>query len=451
MKNNFNNFSFYHIYPLGLCGANEKNDFITSPQKNLSKLYDWIPYIKSLGCNAIYLGPVFESSTHGYDTTDYFYVDRRLGNNEDLKKIILYFHENGIKVIFDTVFNHVGRDFWAFKDVQENREQSKFKDWFQNLKFEMKNQYGEPYTYDCWEGHMSLVKLNHNNPEVRQHLLMAAKFWIKELGADGLRIDAADCISLNFLKEINIYCKKLKPDFWIMGEIIHGDYRKWLSSGIFDSVTNYECYKGLYSSFNDKNLFEIAYSLNRQFGKDGIYNNHVLYNFVDNHDVNRISSTLIKPDHFFPLHALLFTIPGIPSIYYGSELGIEGKKTKESDKLLRPELNISEILDENKNIALVNSIKKFSKIRNESKALKYGNYIPLMTNHEQFVFARQFEDETYIIAINASENESIINFDFPYKGDFMIDLLNEKEVFKINGKITLNLWPNWARILKVER
>jgi cyclomaltodextrinase len=330
MKNNFNDFSFYHIYPLGLCGAPMKNDFETIENKDrFEQITDWISHIKSLGVNAIYLGPFFESSTHGYDTADYFKVDMRLGNNGTLKKLISEFHSNGIKVIFDAVFNHVGKDFWAFRDVQEKREFSEYKDWFQNLKFGKTNTYEEALIYDCWEGHMSLVKLNHDNQEVRQHLLNAAETWIKKLGADGLRIDAADCINISFLKEINSFCKKIKPDFWIMGEIIHGDYRKWLDNQIFDSVTNYECYKGLYSSFNDKNFFEIAYSLNRQFGCDGIYKNHILYNFVDNHDVNRIGSTLENKSHLYPLHALLFTIPGIPSIYYGSEVGIEGKKKKE--------------------------------------------------------------------------------------------------------------------------
>lgn len=309
-----NNAFFYHIYPLGLCGAPRQNDLNTPPVARLEKIYGWLDHIQSLGCNALYLGPLFESSSHGYDTADYYRVDRRLGSNEDLAKLTAECHRRGMKVILDAVFNHTGRDFWAFRDIQHHGGNSSYTGWYQNLHFNGHSPMGDPFQYESWAGHFSLAKLNLNHPDVKGHLFGAVRAWVEQFGIDGLRLDAADVMDHGFLQELSAFCRELRPDFWLMGEVVHGDYRQWANSRELDSVTNYEAYKSLYSSFNDANFFEIAYALNRQSGESGIYRGLKLYNFVDNHDVNRIASQLKNQAHLYPLYALYFTTPGIPSI-----------------------------------------------------------------------------------------------------------------------------------------
>ncbi|HAF48860.1 MAG TPA: alpha-amylase, partial [Anaerolineaceae bacterium] len=303
---------FYQIYPLGLCGAPERNDFGSPIEHRLTTLTPWLDHIQELGANAIYLGPVFQSSSHGYDTVDYYRVDRRLGDNESLAHFAELVHQRDMLLILDGVFNHVGRDFWAFKDLQNNGQNSAYRDWFHNLRFDQHSPKGDPFSYEGWQGHYDLVKLNLSHPDVRAHLFESVRMWKDQFGIDGLRLDAADCIDLNFLSALNRFTKSLNPQFWLMGEVVHGDYCQWVNAETLDSVTNYEAYKGLYSSLNDANYFEIAYGLNRQFGDHGVYQDKVLYNFVDNHDVDRVASKLKHPAHLFPLYLLLFTMPGIP-------------------------------------------------------------------------------------------------------------------------------------------
>lgn len=276
----------YNIYPLGFCGAPKENDF--KQEYRLDKIYGWIDHMKSMSVNALVFNPVFESSKHGYDTIDYKKIDCRLGDNESFKKICKTLHDNGIKIMLDGVFNHVGRDFFAFKDVQQNRENSRYASWFENLNFWNNSPYNDGFSYEGWAGYYDLVKLNLHNDEVVNYLLDCARFWIDEFDIDGLRLDAADCIDIEFFKKLKNVCKEKKSDFWLYGEITHGDYNHWANPDVLDSVTNYECYKGIYSSHNDHNYFEIAHSLNRQFANGGIYRNIYTYNFVDNHDVNRV-------------------------------------------------------------------------------------------------------------------------------------------------------------------
>ncbi|MBN1488210.1 MAG: alpha-amylase, partial [Anaerolineae bacterium] len=306
---------FYHIYPLGFCGAPLRNDFHSPAVPRLEQLYGWIGHLRELGVNALYLGPVFESTAHGYDTADYYRVDRRLGDNQVLAEVVAALHENGIRVVLDGVFNHVGRDFWAFRDLQQYGAQSAYRDWFLGVDFGQRSPYNDAFTYANWNGYYDLVKLNPHHPAVREHLFQAVEMWINEFDIDGLRLDVADCLDFGFMRDLSTLCKGLRPDFWLMGEVVHGDYRRWANAETLDSVTNYECYKGLYSSHVDRNYFEIAYALKRQFGAGGLYCDLPLYNFADNHDVNRVVSNLTKPEHLYSLYCLLFTMPGVPSIY----------------------------------------------------------------------------------------------------------------------------------------
>jgi glycosidase len=443
--------AFYHIYPLGFCGAPARNDFCSAPIPRLEKIYEWIPHMRSIGVNALYLGPVFEASAHGYDTVDYYHVDRRLGQDQTLSQLSTNLHCNGIRLILDGVFNHVGRDFWAFYDVRQHGPASPYCNWFQGLRFDGRSPYGDPFVYDGWSRHYDLVKLNLRNLQVKTHIFEAIRSWVQRFDIDGLRLDVADSLDLGFLQELRAFIHSLRPDFWLMGEVIHGDYRRWVNPATLDSVTNYECYKGLYSSLVDKNYFEIAYSLNRQFGPEGMYAGAPLYNFVDNHDVNRVASQLRNPAHLYPLYCLLFSMPGVPSIYYGSEWGLEAKRTDNNDSALRPCLDLSGLSANAPRPELVHFITRLAKIRRESPALKYGDYCQLFVAPEQFAFARRCAEECIVVALNAAASPA--RFDLPMRcpASKAIDLFDPDVHFSVSegNLIVDSVPPCGARIFRL--
>jgi len=440
---------FYHIYPLGMCGAPKNNDFCSSAGYGLLSIVKHIPRLLSLGINVLYIGPLFESSSHGYDTVDYYHVDRRLGNNNDLKEFVKILHEDGISVILDGVFNHTGRDFFAFKDVKEKKEKSQYANWYSNINFSQNNEYNDGFSYEGWEGHMGLVKLNLGCRDARDHLFGAVKYWIEEFDIDGLRLDAANVISIDFLKELSSFSKNLKKSFWLMGEIVEGDYRIFAHEGCLDSVTNYDLYKSLWSSFNDQNIYELSRVLKKEFSNSGLYKELALYNFTDNHDVNRIASLLKEQANLFPLYGALFCVPGIPSIYYGSEYGVYGKRSEYTDYELRPawEDNWSET---NLGRNLFKEICRFSKIRRESEALKNGDYCELLASYDQIIsFSRETDNETIIVVINIAQEkkECILNNKMIGNSNW-IDLLSEEKFIAKNNILEILLYPSWLRILK---
>ena len=216
---------FYHIYPLGLTGAPKQNSY-GEPEHRLNTLLPWIAHIKEIGCNAIYIGPLFESVGHGYETTDYKKLDSRLGTNEDLAAFVEECHSQGVKVIFDGVFNHTGRDFFAFQDIKKNRENSRYKDWYRNVNFWGNNEFNDGFSYENWGGYDLLAKLNQQNPEVRDYIGDVIRFWVKEFDVDGIRLDAADVLDFEYMKALRQVANEVKPDFWLMGEVIHGDYNR---------------------------------------------------------------------------------------------------------------------------------------------------------------------------------------------------------------------------------
>lgn len=432
---------FYHIYPLGFCGATLENNE-NQPVNRIEKVIEWIPHLKELGINAIYFGPVFDSLTHGYDTSDYTKIDNRLGSNSDFKKVSDELHKNGIKVVLDGVFNHVGRGFWAFKDVQQNGQGSRYCSWFSGIDFSRQSPMGDAFNYNSWEGHPALVKLNLQNQEVCEHLLSAVGGWIDEFDVDGIRLDAADCVDMNFFRQLVDFTKNKKKDFWLMAEIIHGDYTRWANPNLLNSVTNYECYKGNWSSHNDKNYFEIAHSLNRQFGKGGVYSNIFCYNFVDNHDVIRLASIIKNKNHLQNVYTLMFTMPGIPSIYYGSEWAITGDKSN-CDQNLRPCLDLNNI--PNADFELENHIKKLARIRTKLVAFKSTNYEQVIVRNEQFVFKRENENKSVYVALNLADAPYTV--EFPCTSTTLVDLLSGEKIPVSNNKATVQIAPFSSMIL----
>ena len=316
---------FYQIYPLGLCGAPFHND--GKLEHRILKVIDWIPHMRKLGINAIYFCPVFESDNHGYNTRDYKKIDVRLGTNEDFKKVCDELHANGIRVVLDGVFNHVGRGFTQFRDVLTYREKSWYKDRF-NISFEGNSHYNDGLWYEGWEGNYDLVKLNLRNDAVVDHIFDAVRYWVEYFGIDGLRLDVAYCLDNDFVRRLRSFTDSLKEDFYLIGEMLHGDYNLKIGPGMLHSCTNYECYKGIHSSFNSMNMFEICHSLMRQFGSDPwcLYTGRHLLSFADNHDVSRIATILNNKKHLPLVYGMVFGMPGIPCVYYGSEWGMEGDK-----------------------------------------------------------------------------------------------------------------------------
>ena len=394
---------FYQIYPLGFCGAPFEND--GNLQHRLKRVEEFIPHIKKLGCNAIYFSPLFESDTHGYNTRDYRSIDVRLGTNEDMKALCRSLHENGIKVVLDGVFNHVGRGFWAFKDVLEKRWDSPYKDWF-HISFDGNSNYNDGLWYEGWEGHYDLVKLNLRNPAVVQHIFESIKLWIDEFDIDGLRLDVAYCLDRDFLKQLRHFTDSLKEEFVLIGETLHGDYNQIMNDEMLHSVTNYECYKGLHSSFNSMNLFEIVHSLLRQFGPENwtLYKGKHLLSFVDNHDVTRVASILNEERHLPLIYGIAFGMPGIPCVYYGSEWGMKGDKSQ-GDPALRPEVTEPEWNE------LTDVIAAMAKAKRGSKALNYGDFRSLVLTNRQCVFERCFEDRRIMVAVNADQQPFVGHFD----------------------------------------
>ena len=394
---------FYQIYPLGFCGAPFENDGVL--EHRILKVNDWIPHIEKLGANAIYFSPVFESDTHGYNTRDYSKIDTRLGTNEDFQSVCKNLHKAGIKVVLDGVFNHVGRGFWAFQDVLEKRWDSPYKDWF-HISFDGNSNYNDGLWYEGWEGNYDLVKLNLRNEDVIQHIFSCIKGWVEEFDIDGLRLDVAYCLDHDFLRRLRSFCDGLKPDFFLVGETLHGDYNQWMNDSMLHSVTNYECYKGLYSSFNSMNMFEINHSLLRQFGPDNwtLYKGKHLLSFVDNHDVTRVASILSNENHLPLIYALAFGMPGIPCVYYGSEWGAKARK-EEGDPALRACYEKPEWND------LTTFISKLAEAKKHSNALNYGDFRSVLLTNRQCIFERKTDSERVLVAINADDQPFMEHFD----------------------------------------
>ncbi len=393
----------YQIYPLGMCGAPFEND--GQQEHRILQVLDWIPHLQKLGVTAVLFNPLFESDTHGYNTRDFRKVDVRLGTNEDFRRVCDALHEAGIRILLDGVFNHAGRGFGPFEDVLQKRGESAYKDWFY-LNLNGNNGYNDGLWYEGWEGNYDLVKLNLDNEAVRSYLLESVSMWMDTFGIDGLRLDVAYMLNRNFLKALRWHVDRKKPDFYLIGEILGGDYKQIVNPEMCNSATNYECCKGLWSSFNSMNLFEINHSLIRQFGSDPwcLYRGMHLLSFADNHDITRLASVLTNPAHLPLVYAMMFGMPGIPCIYYGSEWGIKGRK-EDGDPCLRPKVEQPEWN------GLTDWIAKLSGAKTSSEALCYGDFRSILLTNRQCIFERKSEHERVLVAINADGAEYTAHFD----------------------------------------
>ena len=420
---------FYHIYPLGLCGAPKTNPY-GDEEHRLRELWPWVEHLERLGVTGLYIGPLFESGSHGYDTTDYRRLDRRLGSNADLKDFVRHCHDHGIRVVLDAVFNHSGRDFFAFRDLKERREQSAYKEWYCGVNFWNNNEFGDGFSYDNWGGYNLLAKFNLRNPQVVNYHLETVRYWVSEFDIDGLRLDTADVLDFDFMRALRGLANSVKPEFWLMGEVIHGEYQRWVNPGMLHAVTDYALHKALFSGHNDHNYFEIAHTLNR-FMQNGI-DCRTLYSFVDNHDVERIHTKLNDKRQWLPVHILLFCLPGIPSVYYGSEFGIDGRKTRGgSDDEIRPCLKLNELLSEEN--PCLEIIRALGQLYREEKTLARGDYQQLVLTTKQYAFRR----DDILVAVN--NDGCACELSIPCADGVYHGALHGGSVRAENGRLTLHL------------
>lgn len=440
---------FYHMYPIGMTGAPRRNEQEEVTHR-FKELENWLPHIASIGATAIYIGPLFESTSHGYDTRDYKLVDRRLGDNDDFKHFVQEAHKLDIRVVVDGVFNHTGREFFAFQDIQKNRENSPYCCWYKGINFGWNTPYNDGFGYEAWRNCFELVNLNLWEPQVRNYLLDVIGFWIDEFDIDGIRLDCADCLEFSFMEDMRRFTNEKKKDFWLMGEVIHGDYSRYIKPEMLDSVTNYELHKGLYSGHNDHNYFEIAHTIRREFDENGgIYRGMKLYSFVDNHDVDRIASKLNVPGHIYPVYTLLFTLPGIPSIYYGSEWGIKGRKEGSNDDPLRPAVDLDKALEQEADKKLLDWVTLLGKLHKEQPALSEGRYRELLLTNRQYAFARILEDKGVVVAVNNDDKEAELRIREPLPGKSYKSLINGETFECRDGAICVKLLPNESQILSM--
>ncbi|MCD7824902.1 MAG: VOC family protein [Clostridiaceae bacterium] len=443
---------FYHIYPLGLCGCEKENKGVQ--EHHFAVLREWAKHASDLNFTAIYIGPLFESVGHGYETTDYKKVDCRLGTNQDFREYVEYCHELGIRVIVDGVFNHVGREFFAFQDVREKREQSRYCSWFCNLNFGGNNEYNDGFSYENWGGYNLLVKLNQRNPEVQNYLTDVIRFWVSEFDIDGIRLDAADVLDFDFMKLLRRTANEVKANFWLMGEVIHGDYSRWVNDEMLHAVTNYELHKGLFSGHNDHNYFEIAHSIKRL---NDICRGRRLYTFLDNHDVARIASKLNNKEHLPLVTILLYTIYGIPSVYYGSEFGIEGEKRKDSDWNLRPALKLADYAAAEQDNIVTKLCKRLGELKKTYPELTDGAYKELYLRNRQFAYGRIGDEAELITVLNNDDSEQSFEVPVDVASKQVVDLLGdcfEKQSYAEltdHGTVCVTLPANSGTVLYLGR
>ena len=328
--------TLYHLHTLGAAGAPSTNDdvFGAAPTGHgLDGLQLWLDHVAALGCGGVLLTPIFVSSSHGYDTVDALRIDQRLGDEAAFDRFVDACRHRDLEVVLDGVFNHVGRAFPRFTDVVENGRGSPFRDWF-HLDFERDD--GDGFGYRMFEGHPSLVTLNHDNPEVLDWCVEVATAWLAR-GAAGWRFDAAYAMPRAFLGQLSQRIREAFPDAFLFGEMIHGDYAAFVRDAGLDSVTQYELHKAIWSSLRDRNFFELAWALRRH---EEFASAFPPVTFAGNHDVTRLASQLTELGHVAHAATVVATVPGLPCVYYGDEFGWTGiKEHREGgDDAIRPPL-----------------------------------------------------------------------------------------------------------------
>jgi len=318
---------WWQVYPLGFIGAFPEPPEPAQPgEHRLRRLAGWFDHAVQLGASGVALGPIFASRTHGYDTTDHYRIDPRLGDDADFDYLVAEAHRRGLRVLLDGVFNHVGADFAKYRQAPDDDASAR---WFR----------GRPGGFHEFEGHAELITLNHDNPEVVDYAVDVMAHWLQR-GADGWRLDAAYAVPQHFWAAALPRVRERYRQAWFVGELIHGDYAAVVEAAGFDSATQYELWKAAWSSLNDGNFFELDWALQRH---NEFLASFAPLTFIGNHDVTRIASRLDDPRHLAHALVILLTVGGVPSVYAGDELGFRGVKEERygGDDAIRPEFGSS--------------------------------------------------------------------------------------------------------------
>ena len=445
---------FYHIYPLGFLGAPHRNDLGAEPVPRLAGLRRWYDHLLELGVTALYCGPIFESESHGYDTIDYFSVDRRLGDATLLREIVDELHGRGIRVILDAVFNHTGRGFFAFQDVLQQGPSSPYRDWY-HIDWNGNSAYDDGFAYRAWEDHPALPELNVANPDVRAYLFEVARMWLVDVSVDGWRLDVAYELPTDFLWELRRVCKEARPDCFLLGETIRGDYRTWIAPDLLDAGTDYQFYESVWRSFNTANLADLRANLDRSHHLDyGLYRDMALLKFLSNHDVTRIRSRLKDERDLYPALILLMTAPGIPSLYYGDEIGLRGRKEDGDWSLRQPMPEPEQWPAQADNV--LRETRRLIELRQAHPVFVYGRYASLYGQGPHLAFLRAYTREIAVIAINADEEPATLTL--PVREQGVVDGTTFRDVLNphlpaatVNGGelVVEGVPPNWGRMLVV--
>jgi len=321
----------WHVYPLGFTGAERSALPAPEPARHrLRQLEAWLDYAVGLGCNGLLLGPVFAAETHGYDTVDHFRIDPRLGDAGDFDALVAAAGQRGLRLVLDGVFNHVGRAFPAFQMALKGGPGSPAARWFKRT--------ADGADYAVFEGHGQLVELDHDEPAVLAYMIEVMTYWLGR-GAGGWRLDAAYAVPPAVWAKVVPAVREAFPDAWFLGEMIHGDYAAYGCEAGLDAVTQYELWKAIWSSLNDRNFYELDHALGRHNAFLGSFDDGRLpQTFVGNHDVTRLATELDDDRHFGHALAVLMCIGGVPSVYYGDEQGFRGLKEHRAggDDAIRP-------------------------------------------------------------------------------------------------------------------
>ena len=360
-----------------------------------------LDYLLDLGINAIYMTPIFQAtSTHRYNTTDYYKIDNKLGDIRDFNALIRAAHTNGIRIILDGVFNHCGRGFFAFNDLLENQDQSPYKDWFHVKRFPVRAYAsGEADDFLAWWGYKSLPKFNFSSPSVHKYFLEVARYWIDQ-GIDGWRLDVPNEIDDDaFWENFRQVVKAANPDAYILGEIWDGN-PNWIGDTKFDGLMNYPIRDAILDWLSGKGTATyFAQHIERQLTLYPRENVYAMYSLLGSHDTERIWTMLggnfdkVKLAFLF-----LFAIPGAPAIYYGDEIGLEGGK----DPACRHTFSWDESSWQKD---LRHWVRKLISLRKTMPVLRRGEFrrVWLDDNRGCYTFARSMGESNVLVVLNASK------------------------------------------------
>jgi len=379
---------WWQVYPLGFVGAYPAAAPPDPGQHRLRRLVNWLDHAIELGASGIALGPVFASRTHGYDTTDHHRIDPRLGNEADFDYLVAEAHRRGLRLLLDGVFNHVGVDFAHHREAPHNDASAR---WFR----------GRPGRFHTFEGHAELITLNHDNPEVIDYTADVMAHWLGR-GADGWRLDAAYAVPQKFWAATLPKVRTLYPDAWFVGELIHGDYAAVVDAAGFDSATQYELWKAIWSGLNDGNFFELDWALQRH---NALLSSFVPLTFIGNHDVTRIASQLEHPDHLAHALVILLTIGGVPSIYAGDEFGFRGIKEERfgGDDAVRPEFGSPPAQLDEFGGRVWELHRYLIGLRRRHPWLHGAQTTALRLDNRQYVYATRSGDDVLLVALNTDD------------------------------------------------